>query len=398
MVGMESPEYVRTSLAAAIVLGAKAGRFYRDVCLRCINLLLTYPDGCHANCAYCGLARGRPGGYRGKSFIRVDWPTLPTEEVIERMIRYSADVSRVCVSMITHHRAYQDTVDVIRRIRQGVDAPLSALIAPNLFDRDRLLELRRLGVDTVGIGLDAASEVVFERTRGRGVKGPLYWSQYWQMIAEARQAFGPSRVNAHLVVGIGETDRDLVEVILRLKKMEVCAYLFCFYPETDSLMARRRRPSLRRFRRIQLVKYLLEMGRLSAREIGYDEAGRIRRLSTSAPLIEQAIRSGQPFFTNGCPGKEGTLACTRPFGSYRPGEPFRDFPFQPTEDDLTQVCQQLRWWDLVDAPYVHVRRHCPPSPLPELPQSGTSMGAEGNCGAICHRLLVHQHPVDECAR
>src|SRR3972149_2751930 len=89
---LESPEYVRISLAAAIVLGVQPGRFYRDVRLTCINLLLAYNDGCHANCAYCGLARGRPGGYDEKSFIRVAWPMLSTEDLIERMAKYSADV------------------------------------------------------------------------------------------------------------------------------------------------------------------------------------------------------------------------------------------------------------------------------------------------------------------
>ncbi|MHA2015753.1 MAG: radical SAM protein, partial [Candidatus Thorarchaeota archaeon] len=46
--GKESPEYVRTSLAAAMTIGKVPGRFYRDAKLYCINILLTYDEGCHA--------------------------------------------------------------------------------------------------------------------------------------------------------------------------------------------------------------------------------------------------------------------------------------------------------------------------------------------------------------
>ena len=54
-----SPEWVQMSTAAAITLGLVSGRMHRCRCTRCLNLLLTYPAGCRANCAYCGLARHR---------------------------------------------------------------------------------------------------------------------------------------------------------------------------------------------------------------------------------------------------------------------------------------------------------------------------------------------------
>lgn len=46
--------------------------------------------------------------------------------------------------------------------------------------------------------------------------------------------------------------------------------------------------------------------------------------------------------TNGCPDRHGELACNRPFGSYRPGEEFRDYPFKPTPADLALVRQELQ--------------------------------------------------------
>ena len=72
-----SPDDMRISLAAAMTLGYEPGVFFRGARLHCVNLLLTYPEGCRARCAYCGLSAERPGAGRGKSFIRVQWPSLP---------------------------------------------------------------------------------------------------------------------------------------------------------------------------------------------------------------------------------------------------------------------------------------------------------------------------------
>jgi biotin synthase len=80
-----SPGHMRMSLAAAMTLGYQPGLFYRDARLYCINLLLTYPEGCRARCAYCGLSAERPGTGLGKSFIRVQWPTFPLDDIIEKI-------------------------------------------------------------------------------------------------------------------------------------------------------------------------------------------------------------------------------------------------------------------------------------------------------------------------
>ena len=92
---MRSPEYVQMSTAAAITLGLVPGRMHRTGCTHCLNLLVTYPEGCRANCSYCGLARHREEdqAYADRNFIRVDWPTARYEDVIQR-VREGADGAR----------------------------------------------------------------------------------------------------------------------------------------------------------------------------------------------------------------------------------------------------------------------------------------------------------------
>lgn len=351
-----SPRHVSISQASAIALRLRPGRFYRDARPTCANLLLTYADTCLANCAYCGLARERPvapadpDGPSGRSFIRVEWPVVETDAVVERMARFAPETKRVCLSMVTHGRAYADSLRIVEQVTAAVDAPLSLLIAPNLFNRARLREMKAAGVDMIGVGLDATSERVFERRRGRTVGGGLAWEQYWEIVREAVDVFGRGRVNCHLVAGLGETDADMVDTIARVKAAGAVSYLFSFYPEAGSRMARSRRPSLVRWRRLQLVKHLIESDVLDPAGVTFDARpngrppgrGRIIRIDADPVAVRAAVTSGEPFRTDGCPGRDGSPACNRPFGSYRPGEPFRDYPFVPDADDLHRIERELR--------------------------------------------------------
>ena len=110
-----SPQYVQTSLAASLTLGFQSGSFHRNAKLKGLNLLLHYKEGCYGRCHFCGLSRSRQEGPKGKTFIRVDWPIYTLEEIIERA-KTKDQIHRVCISMITHPKALEDTLRVIRTI------------------------------------------------------------------------------------------------------------------------------------------------------------------------------------------------------------------------------------------------------------------------------------------
>lgn len=336
-----SPEYVRISTAAAIELGLRPGRMFRGCGCGCINLLQNYPAGCLADCTYCGLARERPGLAEENSFIRVSWPLYETDLVAAKIAEHEAKagVGRVCIAQVQDHRAYHDLIDMTARIKRAAPAvPVSALVSATTLNERRLHAVRDAGADIIGVGLDAASEELFHETRGKGAKGPHTWEYHWKIIRAAREIFGPFKVNCHLIVGLGETDRDLVELFFQLREEEIAAYLFSFNPEPGTEMADVPRAPIRRLRRIQLVKHLIETEGVSRDAIELDDAGAIVGFAGDA---EEAIASGAPFMTNGCPDREGKVACNRPYGSYRPGEEFRDYPFQPEEADLAVIRRQL---------------------------------------------------------
>ena len=340
--GQNSPEFVRLSYASALALRLRSGQFHRSFAFGGINLLLNYGDGCRSDCAYCGLARSRPGQYEEKSFIRVEWPLLPTDEVVHRLAEHESRLTRLCISMVTHPRAYRDTLDITRRIHRAVKVPLSILVAPPTLNRARLESLRDAGVDMIGVGLDAVTEPLFRRHRTEvPAGGGLRWSNYQEVIRAAREVFGPWKVNCHVLVGIGETDRELVETFFDLSARQILPYLFCFNPEPASRLGTHPKSTVQRWRRIQLVKYLVDAGALRPEAVGYDGSGMLRSIGASREELGQAIDSGIPFLTNGCPAKDGALGCSRPYGSYRPSEPTRDYPYLPGPEETARIRQEL---------------------------------------------------------
>lgn len=347
-----SPDYVRLSAASAMALRLQSGRFARDFEFGGINLLLNYDNGCLSDCAYCGLARTRPGDYEDKSFIRVDWPLFDTATVVDRMARYADKMTRLCISMVTHGNAFQDTVDITKQIVARVKTPLSILVAPPTLNRERLQVFKDLGVDMIGVGLDAVTEQVFYDTRTDVPNGGLHWKNYWDIIQHSREIFGPWKVNIHTVVGLGETDREMIDLFYQLKDQQILAYLFCFNPEPDSRMAGHPKSAIRRWRRIQLVKHLIEANDMPRSAAGFNAAGDLTRLDVPSIAVDALLRSPQggiPFMTDGCPGESGEPGCTRPYGSYRPAEQYRDFPFLPETDDMAAIRQELNLEELLIA-------------------------------------------------
>jgi biotin synthase len=342
-----SPDWVRISCASAIALRFKSGRFTREFDFGGINLLLSYDEGCLSDCGYCGLARTRPGQYEDKSFIRVEWPLVETDELVRRLGRYEDRLTRLCISMVTHGHSYGDTLDITRRIRSAVATPLSILVAPPTLNPARVRALKVAGANTIGIGLDAVTEELFRSLRTNVPQGGLSWDKYWQVVDAARETFGPWEVNCHTLVGLGESDRDLMAMFGRLLDRQIFAYLFCFNPEPDSRMGDQPKSEIARWRRIQLAKFLLEEVGLDPSAFEYDEAGRLVAIAAPHELVDEVVANGYAFMTNGCTGSGGEPGCTRPMGSWRPSEAPRDYPWRPTGSDLEEIRAQLRLDELV---------------------------------------------------
>jgi len=324
-----------------MTLGFAKGWFYRNARLGCINLLLSYHDGCKANCSFCGLAAEKEWVRSGGSFIRVPWKSYPTDEVIDAIRSAPPHVHRVCISMISHPKARRDVLSICRRVRVETGKDVSLLISPSVLLRDDLRSMKDSGADRIGVAVDAATKPIFERLRGKAVRGPHQWDRYWAVFEQSLEVFGDAMAGAHLICGLGETEEEMVSAIQRARVMGGCAHLFSFFPEKGSRMEHQAAPPVGSYRRIQLARWLIDNDRARMEGMAFDETGRIMDFGLSAPELERTIFSGSPFETSGCPGPDGKVACNRPYGNEKPGPGIRNFPFPPEIEDLQQISAEL---------------------------------------------------------
>ena len=367
---MNSPEYIKMSLAAAMSLGFESGSFKDPVRLTGLNLLLTYDEGCLGKCAYCGIAGRRQDtvNYKSgesageitdtgksavdngnshirssakKTFIRVKWPVYRLDDVLYALKAHESSFERICLSMVTHAGAVKDTLAISKKIKQFSNLPLSLLITPSLINSPEILrQFKEAGAQMAGIAIDASTKDLFEKYRGAGVGGPHKWQKYWEVLKWAVDVFGRFKAGIHLIVGLGETEEEAVRIIYDAQLLGAKTHLFSFYPEPASILEDLKRPELISYRKIQIARYLINEKGLDISKIRFDGSGRI--ISFDYDLAE-VLKEGYAFMTSGCPCSSDSRisACNRPFANERPSETFRNYPYLPTDEDKEIIAGQI---------------------------------------------------------
>ncbi|MCF8563640.1 radical SAM protein [Alicyclobacillus tolerans] len=339
----ESPDSVMVSLAGAMTLGLEKGKFARDeIVLRGLNVLMTYKENCSANCSYCGVSRERRVPREKTTFIRVKWPVVKVEELINRTNTEKHQMRRLCVGMLANPKSFGHSLDVIRRFKKDTNLLISGLITASLIkSREDLQRIKDSGADRVDIAIDAATEELFEKHRGRPVRGPHRWDHFWWVTEEATKVYEPGTVGIHLVAGLGETEQELLAACQKAQDMGVVTHLFSFNPEPSTLLGDHPQPSLGHYRRCQLGVYLMNVMGKSIKEFRFNSAGQVVDFGADREEFDRVVNSGLPFMTSGCPDETGQTACNRPYGNGRPSEPMRNFPFVPTRQDVEDIWSQL---------------------------------------------------------
>ena len=336
-----SPDYAKMSRATAISLGLVRQRMYRGAVNRCVNLLVHYPEGCSANCAYCGLARKRPGTYQEKSFIHVDWPIYSMKQIVAAINTAPGYVKRTCISMITNGKCRKHTLEMTRLLNKETSLPISLLISPTLLKKQDLKAMKEAGAGKIGVALDLATPDLFEKYRGKGVAGPHQWDKYWEVLESGLEIFGTPHVGAHLMVGMGETEEEMTSMMERLFHMGVMNHLFAFFAEEGSRLGNRPQPSWPSYLRIQLARYLIEEGIASTRRMTFDDRGRILDFGVDQERLKSIINQGTPFMTTGCLDADGQVACNRPFGNCLPDDRQWNYPYPPNQEELALIRENI---------------------------------------------------------
>ena len=247
------PERVRVSTGSAIVLGLLKGRL--DAKPTTVYLLMCRKEKCSANCSFCPQARASKG--RADRLSRVTWPAFPTEKVVEGIKRTlkTGTMKRVCIQTLNYPEAFEDVLLLVKEIKSHVVVPVSVSCKP--LNPEKMKALADAGVNRISVALDAATETIFDRVKGRNIGGPYLWEKQHEALREAVNVFGEGSVSTHLIAGLGETEQELCQTIQWCVDSGVYPGLFAFTPIAGTALENKSPPSLDSYRRIQVAHYTL---------------------------------------------------------------------------------------------------------------------------------------------
>jgi len=317
------PEKTRVSVGTASVLGLLEERLDTAPTTA---YLMTYHEGkCAANCAFCPQARNSRSGTERLS--RVTWPALSTVILLEKLKEsvQSGRLGRVCIQGLNYCDVFEDICAIVRELKRRMSVPVSVSCQP--LKPENMWALAAAGADRIGIALDAATESLFDKVKGASAGGPYRWKDLRRFLQVAVGIFGEDGVSTHLIVGLGETEKEMVQTIQDCVNMGVLPALFAFTPVHGTAMADISPPKLDVYRRVQVVRHLVVNGIVHADDLLFDEEGRIVDFGVSRRVLFNIVESGLLFQTSGCPN------CNRPFYNEKASGPLYNYPraISPTE-------------------------------------------------------------------
>jgi biotin synthase len=172
----------------------------------------------------------------------------------------------------------------------------------------------------MSIALDAATEQIFEKTKGTKRGANYTWSKHKNGLQEAVNVFGKGFVSTHLIVGLGETEKQLCQIIQWCVDSGIKPGLFAFTPIKGTLLENNPPPQLSHYRRVQVAHYLLTKKITVIDKIDFDKMEKITGFGVSKQNLIKIIKTGEPFCTSGCPD------CNRPYYNEKPRGPFYNYP------------------------------------------------------------------------
>jgi len=327
----EKPKKIRVSVGSAIVLGLLSGKLDAAPTTA---YLMTYRKGkCFANCGFCPQARESHS--RADMLSRVSWPAFPTERVlngIEKAVKYDK-IKRVCIQALNYPEVFTDLIALIRVIHQKVNVPISISCQP--LNSENIRQLAEAGAERIGIPLDAATEELFDKIKGPAAGGPYCWEKQFKLLSNAVNIFGKGKISTHLIVGLGETEREMVKIIQRCVDMSVLPALFAFTPISGTALGNNAQPPIQKYRRIQIARHLIVHGIARCEDMRFDEEGCISDFGADKQTLLQIIQMGEPFLTSGCPN------CNRPYYNEKPSGPIYNYPKGISKKELSEIESQL---------------------------------------------------------
>lgn len=307
---------IRVSIGSASVLGLIS---IKNTVAPTTCYIMTFKVGhCFANCGFCPQARDSNGSTEMLS--RVQWPVFPFKEFLTKLQYISPlkKFNRICVQTLNYPENFSDLREIITEIKKVSNFPISTAIPP--MSKEKLKELKLLGVQRIGIALDGATPEIFNKVKGKEVDGPYDWNDHIQKLKDALEIFSDGFVSTHIIVGLGETQKEVINLIENMNILKVLPSLFAFTPIKGTKFENLEQPNLIDYRKIQLGRYLVVYKGKKEKDFTFNSKGEIVNFNINKEVLQEIVKNGGAFLTSGCP------SCNRPYYDSRPSGSMFNYP------------------------------------------------------------------------
>ena len=269
--------------------------------LKMKTLYTMFGERCNFDCAYCAQAKT---SFAPESMLsRVIWPKFGMGEIVNSVER-SHEVKRICLQVVSSSSAKQEAFEFLSRVR-NFGIPISASV--RIFSLKEANEWFERGVERLGVATDVVSEKKYSQYRGGD------FQKHMSLLGVLATEF-PHKITTHAIVGLDESEKEMVEFIDRMHKLGISVGLFAFTPIKGTKLEKHSRPDLDSYRRIQVARYVLENGLTNLEDFSFSERGEITSYGIDVKRIPASA-----FLTSGCPN------CTRPYYNEDPNRESYNF-------------------------------------------------------------------------
>ena len=309
----------KLSAGTACVLGKKQVR--ADVLPTTAYIMLGAK--CRHNCRFCSQARDSSA--RADLLSRVTWPELPGAEAAQAISTafQAGQLKRACLQVVHSEASWQTSIRAVEALTQASNIPVCVSSAIDTVEQAR--ELIDRGAERICIALDAATPAIFHQAKDD------HWQRRWELLTQVAAAM-PGRASTHLIVGLGETEEEMIQAIAQCVSKGIAVGLFAFTPVRGTAWAERPPPAISQYRRVQVAHFLLKSGHnpVVFRYLG----GTLTGINIPMGELKRLLIAGTAFETSGCPD------CNRPYYNERPGGVMYNYPRRLSRAEAEQALDE----------------------------------------------------------
>lgn len=277
---------------------------------------------CNNRCAFC--SQSTESSTRRDKLSRVIWPEYSKEDILKAFREYEGEnIKRICIQSMASDEAHSEVEGFISYIKNNINMPIS--LSAKLEKDEEIQKFFAMGVDKIGIAIDAANKPLYE-----SIKGTNYEEKLKFVTNMAKRYDG--KISTHIIVGLGETHKDIHDLYIYLSKNNITVSLFAFTPVRGTKMEKVSQPKVESYRRVQLMTYMINKGYSS--DYFNFKNGYLSDIKLDEEIIKD-IYIGYPFEIRGCKN------CNRPYYNERPGSTIYNYSRCLTDNEIKLAIKEV---------------------------------------------------------